>query len=369
LLSTALGSYAAVKAAGPPASTTPVWLNNAPRGTKSDPTNYSLLRPYADAADILSIDVYPVPAIGHAALPNEGPWSVGEYADILRNAVATWNGAQRKVTWMVLQGFDWWEETGGHDVGDHALAVEWRDESGNVLRVDTVGADRTNAPRSVGIDGLVQPAAATVAVVKAAAYATGTYSFEKIAFREQGGRTLISSSSPVSFAANMPRGEVIVGQSAIQAGTRYSLSATVIAQTRPTLDEERFMAWDAIIHGARGLSWFGFQYTGEADPLPGDIAVVTRELSSLSAELLAPTSLAEVRASDPGLEAVMFKSGQGRLLAIANRTGAPISAAVGIGANFATVLSAVGGPCTAEVTGKTLRDRLDPLAVHLYRVR
>jgi hypothetical protein len=360
-------NYQAVKSAGPRSAALPVWLNHAPRGTRAEPTNYDLLRPYSDGADIISMDVYPVPATGHAALPNEGPWSVGDYVDIVRRSTAAWNGAQRKVMWMVLQGFAWWEETGGQDVGDHGVAVEWRDSSNNVLRVDTVGADRTNSPRNVTIDGMIPPVGAAEALVKVGAYRKGTYTFDGIVFAEQGGRTLVQGSGPQSF--HDAPGEVVIGRTQVRQTARYSLFANIVAQSRPTLIEERFMAWDAIIHGARGLSWFGFQYVSEADGLLADIGQVTRELHDVSADLLATTSLRDIRTSNAALEATLLHGSDGLLLAVANRTGSSVTGTVAVGGAPVSSVTRQGEGWPVSAEGNAVVDEFAPLAVHLYRLR
>ncbi len=57
---------------------------------------------------------------------------------------------------------------------------------------------------------------------------------------------------------------------------------------RPTYAESRFMAFDAIVHGARGLLWWGSQYLGRGSELWGDLLRLGRELSDLQPVLSAP---------------------------------------------------------------------------------
>jgi len=76
----------------------PVWMNYAPRNTLDD------LRRYAEAADIVGCDIYPVPvehSQGHSDLVNRRLFSVGDYTERFHQA-----GGGRPV-WMVLQGFGW----------------------------------------------------------------------------------------------------------------------------------------------------------------------------------------------------------------------------------------------------------------------
>ena len=76
----------------------PIWMNYAPRNTMED------MRRYADAADIVGCDIYPVPvrySSGHSDLANRQLSCVGDYTDRFQKV-----GGERPV-WMVLQGFGW----------------------------------------------------------------------------------------------------------------------------------------------------------------------------------------------------------------------------------------------------------------------
>ena len=54
----------------------------------------------------------------------------------------------------------------------------------------------------------------------------------------------------------------------------------------PSRDEYRFMAWDAITHGATGLLWFGSAYEDRPAPFLHDLMAVVSELDGLRAFLL-----------------------------------------------------------------------------------
>jgi hypothetical protein len=86
----------------------PVWINHACRGTEAYPDSFELLRPYLDAADIFSMDIYPVPgSYHHSILPDTTPSCVGKHTDILIDLLSDPSGRQLKPAWMVLQGFSW----------------------------------------------------------------------------------------------------------------------------------------------------------------------------------------------------------------------------------------------------------------------
>jgi hypothetical protein len=76
----------------------PVWMNYAPRNTIAD------LQRYAEAADIVGCDIYPVPfgkSNGHSDLQNQRLSSVGDYTQRFGRLEGN------RPAWMVLQGFGW----------------------------------------------------------------------------------------------------------------------------------------------------------------------------------------------------------------------------------------------------------------------
>lgn len=75
----------------------PVWIEEAPRG------EIPALRHYAAAADIYSVDIYPVPEPNpHSGLDDKNMTCVGKYVDRCREIVY-----DRKPVWITLQGFSW----------------------------------------------------------------------------------------------------------------------------------------------------------------------------------------------------------------------------------------------------------------------
>lgn len=59
---------------------------------------------------------------------------------------------------------------------------------------------------------------------------------------------------------------------------------------RPTLDETRFMAYDSIVHGARGILYWGTAYIEKDSDLWNGILKTARELADLQPVLSAPDS-------------------------------------------------------------------------------
>ena len=79
----------------------------------------------------------------------------------------------------------------------------------------------------------------------------------------------------------------------------------------PTLAETRFMAYQAIVHGATGLVWWGLHTTPEGSGLWESIAAVAGELRGLAAELAAPRREAKVRVEYHDTGHRLDKGGEG----------------------------------------------------------
>jgi hypothetical protein len=107
----------------------------------------------------------------------------------------------------------------------------------------------------------------------------------------------------------------------------------------PTLPQERFMAYQAIVHGARGLSFFGGHLTDVARPADAELGwnwtfweLVLRpllaELASpaLAPALVAPDATDPVKATSSDVQLVTREdTGSGLLYVIAVRRGGPTS--------------------------------------------
>ena len=159
--------YGAVKGEDP---CHPVWINHAPRNRQSEIEAFNL------AADIVSCDIYPVPAglAGHSDLADQSMTSVGAYTRLMKQA------AGGRPVFMVIQAFAW---------GD----LEQRN-----------------------------------------------------------------------------------GVSAVH------------EKPAPTLEEMRFMTFDAIVHGARGVLYYGTRLSDRGSQVWGDLCLLGTELLALRDVLAAP---------------------------------------------------------------------------------
>lgn len=143
----------------------------------------------------------------------------------------------------------------------------------------------------------------------------------------------------------------------------------------PDFRQTRFMAWNAIIHGANGLIYWGTHYTPQPSQFWSDLKKVTRELADLQPVLSAPAvdmSIAKYyhetgHSIDAGVE-IVAKRLEGTLyLLTANADKNPVKIS----------LSGFGKKKRCEVIneGRTLKifddritDFFEPFDVHIYKL-
>lgn len=406
-----------------------VWMNHAPRGTALVPDGFSLLTSFNPGADILSMDVYPVPAgNGHVSLSNDSVSSVGAYTNILYEQVAQERGRQVKPIWMVLQAFAWsdYPSWTWHDSADtrmaHAgatLEVHWLDASGSeVQQVGSDGvarqviallqSDRPNTWRSLTEQTLQPPPEARTARILLRTYEAGLYWFDDLEFSQHGGANLLTNASFEEGGGRGPTGWLPHAAAGIATLTwddtfarsgrrsartemhrsglaewrqdvaidptrRYRLGGTLFAKLRPDWKQTRFMAYDAILRGARGLAWWGNHYMPYNAELWRDVKRVVGELAVLGDAVMAPPPLRDVTVGRTdgaeGGEAALFQQGEQLYLVAANASSQ--RATFRLHVSGPALLQAErrfeSGPVTLE--GNSLTDTFEPFQVHVYQLR
>ena len=108
----------------------------------------------------------------------------------------------------------------------------------------------------------------------------------------------------------------------------------------PTLTETKFMAYQAIVHGATGLLWWGLYRTPRESGLWESIAATARELKRFTAELAARPVHMDVKIEyrdtghslDRGIEWIGKPSGNSAILIAVNADKNPVEATMSIGA-------------------------------------
>ncbi|MCK4547910.1 MAG: VCBS repeat-containing protein [Candidatus Eisenbacteria sp.] len=135
----------------------------------------------------------------------------------------------------------------------------------------------------------------------------------------------------------------------------------------PSLRESRFMAYDAIIHGATGIIWWGLWYTGGPYAVWRGIAEVAAELSTLSGFLVGDDAPGAVEVDGGAVETLAREVGPYVCLVAANRADSTVEASLSS--------SWIGEYDSFEVLfedrslapdGNVLQDRFNPYDVHVY---
>ncbi len=142
----------------------------------------------------------------------------------------------------------------------------------------------------------------------------------------------------------------------------------------PTLEQLRFMAWQAVVHGVNGLVWWGL---GQAQAVSfwDDLRSVARELASVHPFLSAPRADAPLKLTyhdtghslDRGVEWMVKPNGRERLLIAVNADGNPVDAVFeGLG-DFKSRRRLFGSH-PVERTRGPWRERFEPFGTRVWRL-
>ncbi|NLF16064.1 MAG: hypothetical protein GX595_02250 [Lentisphaerae bacterium] len=132
----------------------------------------------------------------------------------------------------------------------------------------------------------------------------------------------------------------------------------------PTWEQSRFMVYNAILHGAAGITWWGTHYIYEPEFWPVLLRVAS-ELRDLSAVLVEPAVAPPVVRSDaPGLKILHKVHGGESYLLAANESPEALDAEVAV--PFHGVLHVLFEDRTVAVRDGRFSDRFAPHGVHVY---
>jgi len=137
------------------------------------------------------------------------------------------------------------------------------------------------------------------------------------------------------------------------------------AQRRPTLAETQYMAFEALVHGARGLLYWGTQYIEEDCLFWRDLRTVARQIRAFAPVLLEGQPWPEALAGSNMLHVLGMTWRGGHYLLVANPTdwtAAKVAVPGWIGPRAYSLLDGR----TAVVENGVLSDQVDPLTVKLY---
>jgi hypothetical protein len=131
----------------------------------------------------------------------------------------------------------------------------------------------------------------------------------------------------------------------------------------PTREQLRFMAWQSIVHGANGILWWGLSHNPEGSTVWQDVIAVVREMNSHVTALNGTSDKLPLdltyhdtgHSLDRGLEWIVKRAGQKRLLAVVNADPNSVDVTVrGLPGNLGVELA------------QGLRFQLPPFGVRLF---
>ena len=144
----------------------------------------------------------------------------------------------------------------------------------------------------------------------------------------------------------------------------------------PTFEQTRFMAYNAIVHGAAGINYWGTSYTAQPSPFMDSLNRMTRELSELQAVLAAPVKKIVLdkeyhemgHSLDAGVEYLAKETGGHLYLLTVNSDKNPVKVTFSGLKDFvsATVLKEAR---TIDMQTGSFTDDYLPFDVHIYQLK
>jgi hypothetical protein len=137
----------------------------------------------------------------------------------------------------------------------------------------------------------------------------------------------------------------------------------------PSWEETRFMAYDALINGAKGLWWWGSAYTPKPSPFWSDLKRLAGELRDVSAVLTSPDATLPLTVTGASAEQIRWlaKDCAGVLyLFVENRLNQKATVTLAGVSSRADRLRVVFEERTIACNKGAFTDTFEPYAVHIY---
>ena len=147
----------------------------------------------------------------------------------------------------------------------------------------------------------------------------------------------------------------------------WSRTSGRIEQAPPTFAQQRCQTWLAINHGVKGIVYFGRSHARNDPDLIHSIPYLAREINRLSGVLLHGQRRSLTVKPAQSMDAAAWTYQDHVYVAATNHTTRPVSAEIdlqGLRAGPYTVIA--GNRTVRSADGKSIRDRFEPYAVHLY---
>lgn len=145
----------------------------------------------------------------------------------------------------------------------------------------------------------------------------------------------------------------------------------------PTYEETRFMAYNAIIHGAKGILYWGTQSMPQPSEHWSNLKKVSRELGDLCYVLASPTIPHSISLDyeemgfsiDSGVEILIKEHDSATYMIAANTTIGPAEATLSNLPFPANSLEVMFEDREISVSDGSFRDAFSPYGVHIYKIR
>lgn len=143
----------------------------------------------------------------------------------------------------------------------------------------------------------------------------------------------------------------------------------------PTYEESRFMAYNAIVHGANGILYWGTNYTPQPSQFMDDLNKVTRELAELQSVLASKTVELNIKKEyhelmysiDTGVE-ILVKEVDGKTyLLTVNSDKNPVKVSL-LGLKKFSNAKVLKEGRTIKINENKLTDYYEPFDVHIYEL-
>jgi len=143
----------------------------------------------------------------------------------------------------------------------------------------------------------------------------------------------------------------------------------------PTYEESRFMAYNAIVHGANGILYWGWGYTPQPSEFMDNLYRVTSELSNMQNILSAKTSSMDIKkiyhelgnSVDAGVETILKKTdGEYYLIAVNSDKNIVKVTLEGL-QNYSNV-TVLTEDRNLSIENGNLTDTFEPFDVHIYKL-
>ncbi len=143
----------------------------------------------------------------------------------------------------------------------------------------------------------------------------------------------------------------------------------------PTFDESRFMAYNAIVHGANGILYWGTNYTPQPSQFMDDLNGVTKELAELQSVLASKTIELNIKKEyhelmysvDTGVEILVKKVNDKTYMLTVNSDKNPVKVTFNGISGFSEV-SVLFENRKLEITERKFTDSYNPFGVHIYEL-